>query len=176
MLGDLGESPEAVVPCSSRAFQIEDYQLALVPRTSAGLTGGTPQSLSSTKRALFLPLTWRDLLQQVDRDVSGTPHSQSATVQFGRVRVDFRTMEVTRSERLVALTLQEFKLLEFFVQRPRQPISRDVLLNEVWGFNHYPSTRTVDNHVCKLRKKLEPTPSRPIYFHTVHGLGYKFVP
>ena len=97
-------------------------------------------------------------------------------VRFGEVRVNFLTMEISRSEKPVVLTAQEFKLLRFFTQTPERVLSRNELLNQVWGYNNYPSTRTVDNHICTLRQKLEPTPARPVHFLTVHGIGYKFVP
>jgi two-component system alkaline phosphatase synthesis response regulator PhoP len=70
----------------------------------------------------------------------------------------------------------EFKMLNFLVQRPGQVISRDELLDEVWGYDNYPCTRTVDNHILRLRQKLESDPGRPVHFLTVHSAGYKFVP
>jgi len=76
----------------------------------------------------------------------------------------------------VELTHQEFKILQYFVRNPERVIPRDELLNEVWGYNCYPSTRTVDNHLMKLRQKLEDDTLNPIHFKTVHGAGYKFVP
>ena len=76
---------------------------------------------------------------------------------------------------VVVLTAQEFKTFQFLVQNADRVISRDELLNEVWGYQNYPSTRTVDNHILKLRQKLEKDPSSPIHFRTVHGMGYKFV-
>ena len=75
----------------------------------------------------------------------------------------------------VVLTALEFKVLRFFVTSPGRAISRDELLNQVWGFENYPCTRTVDNCVLRLRKKLEPDPAHPVYFETVHGVGYRFV-
>lgn len=71
---------------------------------------------------------------------------------------------------------REFKLLQYFISNPAKVISRDELLNEVWGLDNYPCTRTVDSHVWRLRQKLEPDPARPIHFHTVHAVGYKFLP
>ena len=85
-------------------------------------------------------------------------------------------MELTRAGRPVPLTPQEFKILKFFAQNRERVISREELLNEVWGYNCYPSTRTVDNHILKLRQKLEKDPADPVHFVTVHGAGYKFVP
>ena len=95
---------------------------------------------------------------------------------FDDIAVDFAKMELTRKGELVPLTPQEFKILKYFVGNPERVLSRDELLNEVWGYNCYPSTRTVDNHLMKLRQKLEKDPLNPTHFRTVHGAGYKFVP
>jgi DNA-binding response OmpR family regulator len=97
-------------------------------------------------------------------------------VSFGDVRIDFTSMEVVRSGRPVTMTAQEFKVVKFFAKFPGRVISREELLNEVWGYHNYPSTRTVDNHILRLRHKLEPDPANPRYFLTMHGAGYKFVP
>src|SRR5713226_10255194 len=95
---------------------------------------------------------------------------------FGEARVDFTSMEATQGGKPVTLTAQEFKLLKFFAGSPGRVLSRDELLNEVWGYQNYPSTRTVDNHILRLRQKLEPDSANPRYFLTIHGAGYKFVP
>ncbi len=95
---------------------------------------------------------------------------------FGDVSIDFARMEVTRQERSVALTPQEFKLLKYFGQNPNRVLSRDQLLSDVWGYDSYPSTRTVDSHILTLRQKLERDPKSPAHFVTVHNAGYKFVP
>ncbi len=95
---------------------------------------------------------------------------------YDDVAVDFAKMELTRKGKPIALTPQEFKVLKYFVANPERVIARDELLNEVWGYNCYPSTRTVDNHIMKLRQKLEDDPLNPTHFKTVHGAGYKFVP
>jgi DNA-binding response OmpR family regulator len=94
---------------------------------------------------------------------------------FGDARIDFTSMEATRSGKPVVLTAQEFKLLKFFASSQDVVLSRDVLLNEVWGYQNYPSSRTVDNHMLRLRQKFEPDPANPRFFLTVHGVGYKFV-
>jgi len=85
-------------------------------------------------------------------------------------------MEIHRNGQPVTLTCNEFKTLMYFVKNPRRVISRDELLNEVWGYENYPCTRTVDNHILRLRQKLEADPAHPRHFNTVHGAGYKFVP
>lgn len=95
---------------------------------------------------------------------------------FGDARIDFTSMEATRAGKPVSMTAQEFKLLKYFASAPERVIPRDELLNEVWGYQNYPSTRTVDNHVLRLRQKLEPDPATPRYLLTMHGAGYKFTP
>ncbi len=95
---------------------------------------------------------------------------------FADISVDFSKLELTRAGRLVTLTPQEFKTLKFLLTNPERVISREELLNEVWGYENYPSTRTVDNHILRLRQKLERDPGYPVHFRTVHGVGYKFVP
>lgn len=95
---------------------------------------------------------------------------------FDDIAIDFAKMELNRNGKPVTLTPQEFKALKYFIQNPERVISRDELLNEVWGYECYPSTRTVDNHILQLRHKLEKEPINPVHFRTVHGVGYKFVP
>jgi DNA-binding response OmpR family regulator len=102
--------------------------------------------------------------------------SATDTFEFGGVKGCFSTMEVHRNGWPVILTCKEFKTLAYLIKNPRRVISRDELLNEVWGYENYPCTRTVDNHILRLRKKLETEPAHPKHFHTVHGSGYKFLP
>ena len=122
------------------------------------------------------PFSPRELLARVRaalRHTQRTPEVQ--VVSFDGISVDFRKMEVKLDGNPVILTAQEFKTFQFLVQNADRVISRDELLNEVWGYQNYPSTRTVDNHILKLRQKLERDPSSPVHFRTVHGMGYKFV-
>ena len=92
---------------------------------------------------------------------------------LGDARIDFTSMEAIRSGKAVPLTAQEFKLLKYLATSAGRVISRDELLNEVWGYQNYPSTRTVDNHILRLRQKLEPDPAAPRFLLTMHGAGYK---
>lgn len=94
--------------------------------------------------------------------------------QFGEVEVDFRKAEVRRAGEPIDLSAKEFQLLRYFIEHRGATLSRDELLNEVWGYNSLPSTRTIDVHVAWLRQKLEPNPRHPQYILTVHGMGYKF--
>jgi DNA-binding response OmpR family regulator len=126
---------------------------------------------------LLLPWTWKELVSRVRSEKRGLePWVKSNVIRFGRVRVELSSMEVWRGELSVKLTAMEFKVLSFLLRNPKRVISRDHLLNEVWGYDNYPYTRTVDNHIMRLRRKLEPDPAKPIHFRTMHGIGYKFVP
>lgn len=95
---------------------------------------------------------------------------------FGNVLVDFSRKEVSCSGEVIPLTAKEYKTLEFLTKNAQRVISRDELLNEVWGYQNYPCTRTVDNHILRLRQKLEIDSSNPAHLLTMHGLGYKFMP
>jgi DNA-binding response OmpR family regulator len=105
-----------------------------------------------------------------------TKNVSHETLTFGEAHVDFTSMEASLAGKSVTLTAQEFKLLKFFAGSPGRVLTRDELLNEVWGYQNYPSTRTVDNHILRLRQKLEPDSANPRFFLTIHGAGYKFVP
>jgi DNA-binding response OmpR family regulator len=122
------------------------------------------------------PFSPRELLARVRAALRRTVRAGTGdVVAFAGISVDFTKMEVMREGQSVGLTAQEFKTLKFLVQNAERVISRDELLNEVWGYQNYPSTRTVDNHILKLRQKLERDPANPVHFRTVHGMGYKFV-
>jgi DNA-binding response OmpR family regulator len=97
------------------------------------------------------------------------------SLKFSDVEVDFRRYEVRKSGKLVEMTRKEFAVLRFLASRAGEAVTRDELLNEVWGYESYPVSRTVDNHVALLRSKLESDPSEPAHIRTVHGVGYRFV-
>ena len=124
------------------------------------------------------PFSPRELLARVRtamrRRASQAPVAE--TFSFGEVKVDFTRMELWRDGALVPMTSQEFKVLKFMIQNPERVLSREELLNQVWGYKNYPSTRTVDNHILRLRQKVEKDSANPMHFRTVHSAGYKFVP
>lgn len=96
-------------------------------------------------------------------------------VSFGDVVVEFEGYEATKGGQPLKLAPKEFGVLRLLVAREGEVVSRTDLLHEVWGYNSFPTTRTVDNHVASLRSKLEDDPARPRFLLTVHGVGYKFV-
>jgi two-component system, OmpR family, alkaline phosphatase synthesis response regulator PhoP len=123
------------------------------------------------------PFSPKELLARVRAVLRRSRRSPAAQhLYFGDVTVDFPRMEAFRAGRSIPLTPQEFKLLKYFAQSPERVISRDQLLSDVWGYNSYPSTRTVDSHILTLRQKLERDPSNPVHFVTVYNAGYKFLP
>ena len=101
--------------------------------------------------------------------------SLPATLRFGQVAIDFLRYAAERRGTPVEMTRKEFALLRFLASRAGTVVTRDELLNKVWGFDAYPLTRTVDNHIASLRGKLEADPTRPAHIQTVHGVGYRFV-
>ena len=101
--------------------------------------------------------------------------SKAGSFEFGSVRIDFRSTQVFKDGKLVELSAREFNLLKFFIDRRGQTLTRDELLNEVWGYDAMPITRTVDVHVAWLRQKIEHNPRHPRHLLTVHGIGYRFV-
>lgn len=114
-------------------------------------------------------------LEAVLRRTPSTPVQTTEVYHFGDVRVDFRRTTVTRAGQSIELTAREYHLLCYFITRRELTLSREQLLNEVWGYDATPTTRTVDVHVGLLRQKLESNPRLPQFILTVHGLGYKFV-
>jgi DNA-binding response OmpR family regulator len=102
--------------------------------------------------------------------------AKTTTYSFGACEIDFAKMIAKRAGKPITLTAHEFKLLKYFVENAERVLGREELLNEVWGYNSYPTTRTVDNQILKLRQKLEPDSAEPHHLQTVYGAGYRFVP
>lgn len=123
------------------------------------------------------PFSIRELLARVRavlRRVEGR-NQGIEQYQFGTVQLDFMKHQATRNNRPLELSTKEFELLKYFVLHRGETVSRDRLLDEVWGYDQYPTTRTVDNHVAKVRQKIEDVPAEPKYIITIHGVGYKFL-
>jgi two-component system alkaline phosphatase synthesis response regulator PhoP len=124
------------------------------------------------------PFDMAELLARIEallRRAPAAPRPSADSFEFDAVAVNFERGEVVRDGRAIELSAREFKLLQYFIEHRGAVLSRETLLNEVWGYNAMPTTRTVDVHVAWLRQKLEPNPRYPRYILTLHGLGYKFV-
>jgi len=97
------------------------------------------------------------------------------TFSFGDITLDFRKLEASKSGEQIKLSLREFEVLKYFIRHEGEVITRDMLLDEVWGYETFPTTRTVDNYILMIRKKIEDNPSDPKHILTFHSAGYKFV-
>jgi DNA-binding response OmpR family regulator len=123
------------------------------------------------------PFSPRELLARVQAALRRLQKPVPVVIYaFGECVVDFSKMSAKRAGSPVTLTAHEFKLLKYFVENVERVIGREELLNEVWGYNAYPTTRTVDNQILKLRQKLEEDWTAPRHLQTVYGAGYKFIP
>jgi two-component system alkaline phosphatase synthesis response regulator PhoP len=125
---------------------------------------------------LVKPFETAELLARIEALLRrAQPDTEGGSFAFGDVRVDFRRVEVTRKGEPVDLSALEFRLLRYFVEHKGELLTRDRLLDEVWGYSAEVYSRTVDQHVATLRRKIETDPRRPRHVVTVHGLGYRFV-
>lgn len=128
------------------------------------------------------PFSLRELLARVrahlrrEEAAALTTETISENYSFGEIVVDFKRHEVYKSGKRQELTNREFRLLEYFIQHPGELITRERLLEDIWGYDVYPTTRTVDNHILRLRKHIEPDPEMPRHIKTVRGAGYLFEP
>jgi DNA-binding winged helix-turn-helix (wHTH) protein len=174
-IASLGRGDIALQLTGAQRHVWDNYQVALVPLKNETDCAGR-NSQAPLKHVLVLPLSWTELVGRLRAEFGSSGSGlESSIIWFGEVFVDFLGMEVRRSDEKVDLTTMEFKVLRFLVQNAGRVISRDEMLNDVWGYENYPCTRTVDNHILKLRQKLELDPAHPVHFQTVHGVGYKFV-
>jgi DNA-binding winged helix-turn-helix (wHTH) protein len=151
-------------------------------RSSSSQYSGTSADAARLPRSLsFVEKKRRSVISLAKAKCAGRTDERStawlgsAIAQFGCIIVDFSGAEAYRDGVKVPLTAYEIKVLKYFIDNPGRAISRYELLDTVWGYNSYPTTRTVDNQICKLRQKLELNPKSPSHFVTVHGIGYKFV-
>lgn len=122
------------------------------------------------------PFGTRELLARIRAVLRRQPGSQLKVLTFADVEINLDRRVVTRRGQEVRFTPAEYNLLTFFLQNPDRPLSRDMILNSVWGYESFPNTRTVDAHVVRLRQKLEADPSCPRHFLTLHKVGYRFLP
>ncbi len=121
------------------------------------------------------PFGARELLARI-RALLRRTATDTKVLHFADVEIDVDRRNTTRRGHEVKLTPAEYNLLLYFLQNPDRALTRDVILNSVWGYESYPNSRTVDAHVVRLRQKLEPDPNIPRHFLTVHGIGYRFLP
>lgn len=122
------------------------------------------------------PFGTRELLARIRAVLRRSSPEVRKVVRFGETEVDLERRVVTRGGEDQKLTPAEYNLLAYFLQNPDRPLTRDMILNSVWGYEFFPNTRTVDAHVAKLRQKIEQDPNVPRHLLTLHGVGYRFLP
>lgn len=122
------------------------------------------------------PFGTRELLARIRAVLRRSPGEPERALAFADIEVDLERRVVTRKGHEVKFTPAEYNLLTFFLQNPDRPLSRDMILNSVWGYESFPNTRTVDAHVVRIRQKLEADPNCPRHFITLHKVGYRFLP
>lgn len=122
------------------------------------------------------PFGRRELVARIRAVLRRAAGDSHRVLKFSDAEVDVERRFVSKAGQELKLTPAEYSLLVFFLQNPDRPLTRDVILNSVWGYNSFPHTRTVDAHIVKLRQKFEPDASAPRHFVTVHGVGYRFLP
>jgi DNA-binding response OmpR family regulator len=172
---DLALVPVSGIPEEFRKLSRFLPVIVLVPKSA--VHDKTTQKKPGPNKSVTSLIDTRDVCLPLDAAKAWLRNpNPTDTFEFGGVTGCFSTMEIHRNGRPVILTRKEFKTLAYLIKNPRRVISRDELLNEVWGYENYPCTRTVDNHILRLRKKLETQPARPKHLHTVHSSGYKFLP
>ena len=120
------------------------------------------------------PFSVRELLARVKSVLRRLKEDQEEPVTFGEVRIDFRGRAVWLRDKPVNLTSKEFQLLIFLVNNRGKALPRDTILQKVWGYNYYGTSRTIDNFITRLRQKIEDDVNHPHYILTVRGVGYKF--
>jgi DNA-binding response OmpR family regulator len=123
------------------------------------------------------PFSIRELLARVRAILRRTEGSKKrlARYRFADLELDFETYRATRGSEKLEMSPREFELLRYLIERKGETVTRDQLLEDVWGYESYPSTRTVDTHIAKLRAKIGDSGSEPRFIMTIHGVGYKFV-
>ncbi len=171
----LASMPASGIPEEFRKLPHFFSVIVLVPRSAVD-DEATQKKLGAPNKSVTDLNDTRNVCLPLDEPKAWLSSNAADTFEFGEVKGCLSTMEIHRNGRSITLTRKEFKTLAYLIKNPRRVISRDELLNEVWEYENYQCTRTVDNHILRLRKKLESEPAHPKHFHMVHCAGYRFLP
>jgi DNA-binding response OmpR family regulator len=121
------------------------------------------------------PFSLKELLARARAILRRQAKRSIDSYQFGNIDLDFKRYQASKDGRPLDLSPREYEILKYMIERRGETVTREQLLDEVWGYDHYPLTRTIDNHIAKLRHKIEPTPNEPRYIITIHRIGYRFL-
>ena len=161
-----------------RAIRAKQLEMPIIMLTAKGQEEDIVRGLElGADDYVTKPFSVRELMARVKAVLrrASSPAPSPEIYKFSDVEVNIRSNEVRRAGNVIDLSAKEFALLAYFIAHPVETLSRDRLLDAVWGYENYPTTRTVDTHIVHLRQKLEPNPEEPRFILTVHGSGYKFV-
>jgi DNA-binding response OmpR family regulator len=121
------------------------------------------------------PFSLQELLARVRAHLRRQGRRSIETYNFGDIALDFKRYQASKDGRPLDLSPREYEILKYLIERRGETVTREQLLDEVWGYDNYPLTRTIDNHIAKLRHKIEPVPAEPRYIITIHRIGYRFL-
>ena len=152
--------------CATRSGVSTSSVATSMTPTSTSLPSSSDNSFSGT----------RELIARIRALLRRTTPETAKVIRFANAEIDVERRIVINRGAEVKLAPAEYNLLIFFLHNPDRPLTRDLILNSVWGYESYPNTRTVDAHVVRLRQKLEPDAAVPRHFLTIHGVGYRFLP
>jgi len=138
-----------------------------------GLELGADDYVTKPFSVLELVSRVKALLRRMEK--RSDEKESSGIIAFDDIKIDFKKFKAERSGKIIDMSKTEFKILKFFISKREEVISRDTFLDEVWGYDEYPTTRTVDNFIVKLRSKIEKDPRNPRHLITIYGVGYKFI-
>ena len=155
------DHPVPIIMLTARSLEVEKVQ---------GLKIGADDYLTK-------PFSLMELIARIEAVLRRTTKGNESIddYQFDDVTLNFKRFEATKGGTGLDLSPREFRIMKFLIEHRGEVVSRDQLLNSVWSYNSFPSTRTVDTHIAKLRQKIEHTPNTPKYLITIHGIGYKFI-
>jgi two-component system alkaline phosphatase synthesis response regulator PhoP len=165
-----------------KTIRLENKQVPILFLTAKGSGADRINGLKlGADDYLVKPFNLEELLLRVKNLLKRSTNSESVTlvdleqVQIGNCQVNFKTFEVETVSGLINnLSKREMYLLKLLVEKEGQVVSREEILETIWGYEVYPSTRTIDNYILAFRKYFEPNPKQPQYFHSIRGVGYKF--
>jgi DNA-binding response OmpR family regulator len=150
-----------IIMLTARSMEVEKVQ---------GLNLGADDYITKPFSLMELFARVKAVLRRTARELEAIER-----YQFGDVTLDFGKFEASKNGAPLDLSAREFRILKHLIEHRGQVVSREQLLNHVWSYDSFPSTRTVDSHIARLRQKIESTPNDPRFLITVHGIGYKFI-
>ena len=160
-----------------RLIRKEELEMPIIMLTAKGEESDIVLGLNlGADDYVTKPFSIKELLARAAAFLRRSKQTEQDVYEFGDFRLDIPARKLTRKGNEIKLSPKEFKLLELFLKKPGRALTRDDILNTVWGYDCYVGQRSIDRFVTTLRNKIEPDPHNPIFIHTIHELGYKFEP